>query len=93
MVVSVMDNIGLPCSGINYAYSDSQTVGEADGEILVTLSEHRKHATDYYQNVVRQLLKKDYPQFSFYFQPADIVTPNLRRRITRTNCGASIWHG
>ena len=69
LVTSVMDNIGLPCSGINYAYSDSQTVGENDGEILVELNEHRAHPTAYYQNLVRELLKKDYPQFSFTFNP------------------------
>lgn len=76
-VVSVLDNIGLPVSGINYAYSDSQTVSEADGEILVALSEERKHSTQYYQNLVRTVLHKEFPAYTFYFQPGDIVTQIL----------------
>ena len=76
-VETVVDNIGLPVSPINYAYSDSQTISEADGEILVTLSEHRKHATDWYQAQIRKLVGTDFPQCSFYFQPADIVTQIL----------------
>jgi len=39
------DNMGLPVSGVNFAFSDSQTISEADGEILVSLEEHRKHST------------------------------------------------
>lgn len=76
-VVSIIDSIGLPVSGINYAYSDSQTVSEADGEILISLNEHRKHNTQYYERLVRSLVKKQFPQFTFYFQPADIVTQIL----------------
>lgn len=73
----VVDNIGLPVSGINYALSDSQTVSEADGEILVSLSDKRKHPTEWYQNQVRALMKKQFSDLKFYFQPADIVTQIL----------------
>lgn len=73
----VIDNIGMPVSGVNYAYSDSQTISEADGEILVTLEEHRKHSTAYYQKDIRRMLTHDYPEVSYYFQPADIVTQIL----------------
>jgi multidrug efflux pump subunit AcrB len=76
-VESIIDNIGLPCSGINFAYSDSQTVGESDGEILVSLNDHRKHPTQYYEQVVRKLMKKEFPACISYFQPADIVTQIL----------------
>lgn len=72
-----IDNIGLPVSGINYALSDSQTVSEADGEIMVTLSDRRKHPTSWYQNEVRKMMKEKFPDLSFYFQPADIVTQIL----------------
>lgn len=73
----ITDNIGIPVSGVNYAFSDSQTISEADGEILVSMNEHRKHATSYYQKLVRKMLTHDYPEVSYYFQPADIVTQIL----------------
>jgi multidrug efflux pump subunit AcrB len=73
----VIDNIGMPVSGVNYAYSDSQTISEADGEILITLEEHRQHPTGFYQKAIRRMLTHDFPEVSFYFQPADIVTQIL----------------
>lgn len=76
-IESVVQNIGLPVSGINYAYSDSQTVGESDGEMLITLSDHRKRSTQFYQQQVRDLVHSKFPEYRFYFQPADIVTQIL----------------
>jgi multidrug efflux pump subunit AcrB len=73
----ITDNMGLPVSGVNYAFSDSQTISEADGEILVSLEEHRKHSTDYYQKAIRQMLANEFPQCDHYYQPADIVTQIL----------------
>jgi multidrug efflux pump subunit AcrB len=73
----ITDNIGMPVSGVNYAFSDSQTISEADGEILVTLKEDRKHSTGYYQKQIRALVTHDFPQVIYYFQPADIVTQIL----------------
>jgi multidrug efflux pump subunit AcrB len=73
----ITDNIGLPASGINYAYSDSQTISEADGEIQIALSEKRSHSTAYYQKAIRHLLTHNFPECSYYFQPADIVTQIL----------------
>lgn len=73
----VTDNIGIPVSGVNYAFSDSQTVSAADGEILVSLKEHRSHGTFYYQRLIRAMLTHDYPEVVYYFQPADIVTQIL----------------
>ena len=40
----ILDNIGLPYSGINIALSDSATVGPMDGEILISLK--KKHTPD-----------------------------------------------
>ncbi len=73
----ITDNIGMPVSAVNYAYSDSQTISEADGEILVALTEHRAHPTGYYQKRIRAMLTHDFPEISYYFQPADIVTQIL----------------
>lgn len=71
------DNIGVAVSGVNYAFSDSQTFSEADGEILVSLAEKRSHNTFYYQKEIRAMLKRDFPEVVYYFQPADIVTQIL----------------
>lgn len=73
----ITDNIGIPVSGVNYAFSDSQTISEADGEILVSLNDKRNRPTTYYQKQVRAMLTRDYPEVNYYFQPADIVTQIL----------------
>jgi multidrug efflux pump subunit AcrB len=71
--ISVMlDNIGLPYSGINIALSDSATVGPMDGEILISLNE--KHLpTAELTAMLRKELPKRFPEMQFFFQPADIV--------------------
>lgn len=76
-IAVITDNIGMPVSGVNYAFSDSQTVSEADGEILVSLTEERKHSTLYYQKQIRQMVTAKFPECTYYFQPADIVTQIL----------------
>jgi multidrug efflux pump subunit AcrB len=73
----ITDNIGMPVSGVNYAFSDSQTISAADGEILVAMNEHRKHPTAFYQSAVRKVLSHNFPEVTYYFQPADIVTQIL----------------
>src|SRR5438094_618611 len=74
---TVLDNIGLPYSGINLSYSNAGTIGTSDAEILVQLkSEHGKGTTDYINNR-RGVLAQQYPGVQFFFQPADIVTQIL----------------
>jgi multidrug efflux pump subunit AcrB len=68
----ILDNIGLPYSGINIALSDSATVGPMDGEILISLQE--KHApTAQLTAMLRRELPRRFPALQFFFQPADIV--------------------
>lgn len=62
---------------MNYAFSDSQTISEADGEILLSLEEDHAKPTDYYQKQIRDMMDKKFPQCSHYYQPADIVTQIL----------------
>jgi multidrug efflux pump subunit AcrB len=72
----IIDNIGLPYAGLNLAYSDSVTLGSFDGEILVSLEED--HApTDDYIRTLRQRLNAAFPDMTFFFQPADIVSQIL----------------
>ena len=76
-LVTVLDNIGLPYSGINLSYSNAGTIGTSDAEILVQLTPERKKGTAEYINDLRPLLAQKYPGVQFFFQPADIVTQIL----------------
>jgi multidrug efflux pump subunit AcrB len=72
----ILDNIGLPYSGINIALSDTATVGPMDGEVLISLNE--KHTpTAAHMGDLRRELPKRFPQMQFFFQPADIVNQVL----------------
>ena len=68
----MLDNIGLPYSGINIALSDSATVGPMDGEILISLTE-KHEATAKIVAMLRRELPKRFAELQFFFQPADIV--------------------
>jgi multidrug efflux pump subunit AcrB len=73
---SLVDNIGLPVSGINITYSNSGAIGPADADILITLNEG--HApTDGYIRLLRERLPGAFPGATFSFLPADIVTQIL----------------
>jgi multidrug efflux pump subunit AcrB len=75
-VSSVIDNIGLPYSGINLSYSTSAPVGPGDADILVSLSEHHR-STEKYVHDLRLRLAEEYPGVTFAFLPADIVSQIL----------------
>jgi len=75
-VSSVIDNIGLPYSGINLSYSNSAPVGTSDADILVTLAP-KHHPTADYVNQLRVTLAKQFPGVAFAFLPSDIVTQIL----------------
>ena len=68
----MLDNIGLPYSGINIALSDSATVGPMDGEILISLNE-KHEPTARLIAMLRRELPKRFAELQFFFQPADIV--------------------
>jgi CzcA family heavy metal efflux pump len=76
-VETVLDNIGVPYSGINLSYSNGGTFGTADAEILVQLKGDRKKPTGAYINNLRSKLPQTFPGVQFFFQPADIVTQIL----------------
>jgi multidrug efflux pump subunit AcrB len=75
-VVTIVDNIGLPYSGLNLSYSTSAPVGAADADIQVQLSEHH-HPTERYVDNLRKVLANEYPGVTFYELPVDIVTQIL----------------
>lgn len=69
---TMLDNIGLPYSGLNIALSDSATIGPMDGEILVSLTEKHSPTAGLVAQLRRELPRR-FPQLQFFFQPADIV--------------------
>jgi multidrug efflux pump subunit AcrB len=72
----IVDNIGLPARAYNLAFSDGSTIGVNDGVILVALKEG--HApTAGYVSKLRKILPAAFPESTFYFQAADIVTQIL----------------
>ena len=75
-IVSIIDNIGLPYSGINLSYSTSAPVGPSDADIQVQLTP-RHHPTEQYVERLRDVLNRDYPGVTFYELPVDIVTQIL----------------
>jgi CzcA family heavy metal efflux pump len=76
-LITLLDNIGLPYSGINLTYSNAGTIGSSDAEILVQLKEERGRPTSAYIAELREKLPQIFPGVQFFFQPADIVTQIL----------------
>jgi multidrug efflux pump subunit AcrB len=75
-LASIIDNIGLPYSSINTAYSNSAPIGTMDADVMVTLKPgHRP--SDFYVHELRQKLPREFPGVAFYFLPADIVSQIL----------------
>jgi CzcA family heavy metal efflux pump len=71
-IVNVVDNIGLPYSGINLAYSTSAPIGPADADIYVNLTPAHKPTAKYVQ-ALRTKLAATYPSSTFAFLPADMI--------------------
>jgi multidrug efflux pump subunit AcrB len=72
----IVDNIGLPARAYNLAFADGSTIGINDGVIQVALKEGHKPTADYIKKL-RQVLPATFPEDTFYFQAADIVTQIL----------------
>jgi multidrug efflux pump subunit AcrB len=73
---TILDNLGVPNSGINLSYSNAGTIGTLDGEILLSLREGHD-PTETFVSQLRSELPKRFPGIEFFFQPADIVTQIL----------------
>ena len=73
---SVIDNIGLPYSGINLSYSNSAPTGPGDADILVALTKDHRPTAEY-EHDIRLKLNQEFPGVTFYFLPADIVSQIL----------------
>ena len=74
---TILDNIGLPPGGINLAFSDSSTIGNGDGEILISLNQEKHAPTLEYERKVRVMMRDKFPQETMFFQAANITNQIL----------------
>ncbi|VVC82612.1 efflux RND transporter permease subunit [Sideroxydans sp. CL21] len=75
-IKNILDNIGLPVSGINLTYSNSSPIGPGDADILISLNAGHRPTAEYVK-ALRVHLQDDFPGVSFAFLPADIVSQIL----------------
>jgi CzcA family heavy metal efflux pump len=73
----IMDNIGLTPETFNYAFGDGATISSADGEVLIALNEKHHGPSGKYVKELRSRLQQQFPDLTFFFQPADMVTQIL----------------
>ena len=73
---NVLDNIGLPYSGINFMHATSGLIGTGDADIIVSLKENHHPSADYVRRL-RADLPREFPTATFSFLPADMVTQIL----------------
>jgi CzcA family heavy metal efflux pump len=76
-IETLLDNIGIPNSGINLSLSDGSLVSSADGEILIALKENRSRPTAEYVGGIRRKLRERFPGLTVFFQAPDISTQVL----------------
>ncbi|MGH6835375.1 MAG: efflux RND transporter permease subunit [Methylocella sp.] len=75
-LASIVDNIGMPVSGINLSYGNSGTIGVFDADILISLNEGATSTAEYVK-ILRERLPRAFPGTTFSFLPADIVSQIL----------------
>jgi len=75
-LTSIVDNIGLPVSGINRAYTNTGGIGPMDGDIYISLAERHRPTAGYVREL-RSSLPRLFPGSTFSFLPADIISQIL----------------
>jgi multidrug efflux pump subunit AcrB len=73
---NIVDNIGLPFSGINMAYQNTGTIGPEDGDALISLKQDHAPTASFIKQL-RTKLPQKFPEATFSFLPADIVSQIL----------------
>jgi len=73
---NILDNIGLPYSGINFMHATSGLIGAGDADIVVSLKENHHPTADYVRRL-RAELAREFPSTIFSLLPADMVTQIL----------------
>ncbi len=77
-VGSILDNIGITTSSAsNLALSDNPTVGVADADLLISLTDKKTHDVAFYRQEIRKRLRQEFPDVKVFFMAADIVSQIL----------------
>jgi multidrug efflux pump subunit AcrB len=76
-VATIVDNIGLPASGINLVYGDNSNIGPSDGDILVALNPEKHGSSERYIQELRKRLNARFPDVVFFFEAANITNQIL----------------
>ncbi len=76
-LASIVDNIGLPVSGINMSYNNSGTIGATDADLMITFDPDRISNSNPMMELLREKLPREFPGVTFAMLPADIVTQIL----------------
>ena len=81
-VGSIISNIGLTSERYNFIFTDNSSVGASDAELLISLNEERSQPTDVYMRELRNRLRDEMPDVTYFFLPADIVSQILNFGLT-----------
>lgn len=76
-LLNIIDNIGLPANSYNLAFGDNSNLSTADGDILISLQPNRKHTSFYYMEKIREVFNEKFPDYTFFFEPADMMNQIL----------------
>jgi multidrug efflux pump subunit AcrB len=75
-LAALVDNVGMPVSGINLTYSNTGVIGTQDGDIQIKLADDHRPTADYVR-LLRAELPRQFPGVTFGFLPADIISQIL----------------
>src|SRR5471030_2709384 len=83
-LATIVDNVGMPVSGINMTYNNTGVIGSQDGDIQIKLTEQHAPTANYVAALRRELPNR-FPGFTFSFLPADIISQILNFEIGRAH--------
>jgi multidrug efflux pump subunit AcrB len=75
-IATLVDNVGMPISGINMTYNNTGVIGPQDGDVQIKLKEGHRPTAEYIR-ALRETLPHEFPGVSFAFLPADIISQIL----------------
>ncbi len=75
-IQTMLDNIGIPYSGLNLSLSEGALISAADGEIFIALKPDHLPTQDYLRKL-RATLHANFPEQTFFFLAPDISTQVL----------------
>jgi len=77
-ISEILDNIGIPTSGVNLAFGDTATIAASDGDIMIALDpKQQSKGTQEYTRILRNDLRARFPDETFFFQAANITNQIL----------------